>query len=278
MNYVDSTLVPYLAQISKISLLSRKEEFETAVKAQKGDKKAKQKLILANLRFVVQMAKRYSNCGLPIEDLISEGNLGLIRSADSFDPERGFHFISYAFHWIKQSIIKAISEKSKIVRLPLNLNNNLATIERHLQENKIDEINDKSLESLSNEVSMDKKDVINLVAVTRRPASLDKTVGEKDQGRTIKDFIPDNKSPSPQEKAIENSLKENLMDSLQFLQKNEAEIIKERFGLNGKQPKTLLEIGEKQGLTKERIRQLEKKALGKLKQLAKIKELKVYVA
>lgn len=277
MNCVDSTLVPYLAQISKVPLLSREEEFETAVKARKGDRKAKQKLILANLRFVVQTAKRYSNCGLPIEDLISEGNIGLIRSVESFEPERGFHFISYAVYWIKQSIIKAISEKSKIVRLPLNLNNNLAAIERNLQENKLDEINDDSLEKISKEISMNKKDIIKLVAVTRKPTSLDKTVGSSANGKAVRDFIPDER-PSPQEEAIGNSLRENLIDSLQFLKENEAEIIKERFGIIGNEPKTLLEIGKKQGLTKERIRQLEKQALDKLKQLLSARDLQIYVA
>lgn len=278
MNHIDPDIIAYLSKINKIPLLTRQEEFQTAIKAKNGDKQAKQKLVLANLRFVFKTAKGYINCGLPLDDLISEGNLGLIRSVETFDPNKGFHFISYAVYWIKQSILKAISEKSKIVRLPLALNNNLAVIEKNLREERTDNLSDKSLETISKQIKMDKKEVIHLIKVTRKPSSLDKIIDNSRDRNQIKDFIANEDSFPADGPLMECSLKENLALSLQCLSEYEAEILKERFGLNGDSPKTLLEIGETRGVTKERIRQIEKQALEKLRALNTVQELKSYVA
>jgi RNA polymerase primary sigma factor len=267
----------YLTQINKVPLLTREEEFNTAVQAKNGDKAAKKKLIAANLRFVVQTAKRYSNCGIPFIDLVSEGNLGLIRAVDSFNPHKGYHFISYAVHWIKQSIIKAISEKSKIVRIPLNLNNSISHIEKSIQENGEKEINDTWLKKISNETNIAQKDILNLMDVMRSHSSLDKTINDETGQRQLKDIVSDEARMTPEESAINNSLQKELEKVLSDLTDQEAEIITLRFGLHNKKPMTLLQIGKLMGLTKERIRQIEKKALDKLKSPEYTSRLQEYI-
>ena len=277
MRNLENSFFTYISQISKIPLLSREEEYKLSKRAKSGERKAKNKLIQANLRFVVQTAKRYSNCGLPLVDLISEGNLGLIRAADSFDPDKGFHFISYAVYWIKQSILKAISEKSKLVRLPLNLNNNLSTIESSMRESDKDLFSDETLENLSERVNMKKKDLVNLIEITRTHSSLDMTIGsEKTTRKELKDFIEDKGAENPEDLAVEDALCIKLKETLNDLTAQEVEIIRARFGLDSKKPKTLLEIGKDRGLTKERIRQIEKQALQKLKKSVLKKDLGVY--
>jgi RNA polymerase primary sigma factor len=266
MANIDHNVMFYLTQIGKIPLLTRAQEYKYAKLAQKGDNKAKQMLISSNLKFVVQTAKRYSSCGLSILDLISEGNLGLIRAVDSFDPDKGFHFISYAVHWIKQSIIKAISEKSKIVRIPLNLNNSLTQIERSLRENHQSEVSDKVIGLVSDEVRLSKKDTINLLQITQKPASLDQNINNDGENKSqLKDLIEDTNNSTPESTAINNSLTETVLKLLKRLTPVESEVIAMRFGLDGRTPKTLLEIGNIKNLTKERIRQIEKGALLELK-------------
>jgi len=268
MHFLDKTLLFYLNQINKVPLLTREEEFKLAVKARTGDQKAKQKLVSANLRFVVQMAKRYSNSNMGFLDLISEGNLGLIRAVETFDPNRGFHFISYAVHWIKQSIIKAISEKSKIVRIPLNLNNSLSHIEKAIRERHNGELNDRSLEEISKDMKMGKKEMLNLIEVTRTHSSLDKMMDEDSgsgNGKPFGDFLEDDKNAGPEDNVINDSLREDVRRLVSKLPTQESEVLVSRFGLDGKEPKTLLEIGKEKNLTKERIRQIEKKALEALK-------------
>lgn len=278
MSYIDKHLLFYLNQINRIPLLTRDEEYKLAVRAQKGDQKAKQRLISANLRFVVQTAKRYSNSNISILDLISEGNLGLIRAVETFDPNRGFHFISYAVHWIKQSIIKAISEKSKIIRIPLNLNNSMSHIERALREDHCGEITHTSIQAISKETQLPVKDIQSLLQLSQKHASIDKvTCSEGGAANTLKDVIEDSHTISPHEHAVEVNLKMDLQKVLGSLSSVEAEIIRLRYGLEGKAPLTLLEIGKKLNLTKERIRQIEKKAIEQLKAPVYSRKLLEYV-
>lgn len=277
MSSNDSSVLHYLSEINKVPLLSREEEYKLAKDARNGVESAKQKLVSSNLRFVVQMAKRYTNSNLDLLDLISEGNLGLIRAVESFDPDRGFHFISYAVHWIKQSIIKAISEKSKIVRIPLNLNNTLSHIERSFRENHQGEINDRTIEAVSEEVSMNKKDVLNLIEVTRSHSSLEKPHTDDSGKKQLSNMLPDDKMALPEENVIENNLKSDINRLLQCLTAQEADVVEYRFGLNGKKPMTLLEIGKMKNLTKERIRQIEKKALTNLQETQHTEKLNEYV-
>jgi len=266
MQYIDKTYMFYLSQINKTAMLTRDEEYEQATKARKGNEKARQRLVAANLRFVVQIAKRYSNCGLQVMDLVSEGNLGLIRAVETFNPEKGYHFISYAVHWIKQSIIKAISEKSKIMRIPLHLNNSIAHIETSIKEDHNTVLTQKTVENVSKKLNMNEKDMLKLITVSRGYSSLDKEIGEKDgDRRQLSDMLEDGKTVSPEMKAIDKDLKKEINKLLSTLPETEADVIEHRFGLNGKTPLTLLEIGKKKNVTKERIRQIEKKALETLK-------------
>ncbi len=278
MNYVDKTLLHYLGQINKVPLLTREEEFSLAKRAQAGDRLAKQKLVAANLRFVVQMSKRYANSNLGMMDLVSEGNLGLLRAVETFDPDKGFHFISYAVHWIKQSIIKAISEKSKIVRIPLNLNNSLTHIERTLREKHHGELTDRSVTDVAKDIQMNKKDMLAIIEVTRPHASLDRVMDDDSgSGRSLGDMIQDDSKIGPEGSVLDTSLRENIFEALKTLSHQEADIIKKRFGLDGEAPMTLLEIGKIKKLTKERIRQIEKKALEQLKSPQNSRQLLDYM-
>lgn len=278
MNYVDKSLLFYLNQINKIPLLNREEEYELSKKARAGDEYAKKRLVTANLRFVVQMAKRYSGGNLSLMDLVSEGNIGLLRAVETFDPDKGFHFISYAVHWIKQSIIKAISEKSKMVRIPLNLNNSLSHIEKSLRERHHGEVTDQSITDVAHELQMDKQEVVNLLEMTRSHSSLDKSIDDESGGRSLRDLVEDVDQPTPHEVAEETDLKQHVREALSSLPYHEAEVIRLRFGLDGQEPMTLLEIGKRKGLTKERIRQIEKKALTSLKNPNRSSLLLEYVA
>lgn len=278
MSYVDKTLLFYLNQINKIPLLSREQEYELACKARSGNPDAKQKLVSSNLRFVVQMAKRYAGSNLSLMDLVSEGNIGLLRAVETFDPDKGFHFISYAVHWIKQSIIKAISEKSKLVRIPLNLNNSLSHIEKSLRERHHGELTDLAVEDVSKEMKMEKRELLNLIEVTRPPSSLDKIFDDESGGRPLRDVVEDVTQPSPPAVAEFNALQGHIREVLSTLPATEAEILVLRFGLDGSAPMTLLEIGKRKGLTKERIRQIEKKALLALKAPHRSQRLMDFVA
>ncbi|MBN8217871.1 MAG: RNA polymerase sigma factor RpoD/SigA [Spirochaetes bacterium] len=278
MSYVDKTLLFYLNQINKIPLLTREQEYELACKARSGNAQAKQKLVSSNLRFVVQMAKRYAGSNLSLMDLVSEGNIGLLRAVETFDPDKGFHFISYAVHWIKQSIIKAISEKSKLVRIPLNLNNSLSHIEKSLRERHHGELTDRAVEDVSREMKMEKGDLLNLIEVTRPASSLDKIFDDENGGRPLRDVVEDQSQPSPPSVAEFNALQGHIREVLSTLPDSEAEILVLRFGLDGSAPMTLLEIGKRKGLTKERIRQIEKKALQALKAPQRSQRLMDFVA
>jgi RNA polymerase primary sigma factor len=278
MSYVDKTLLFYLNQINKIPLLSREQEYELACKARSGNPDAKQRLVSSNLRFVVQMAKRYAGSNLSLMDLVSEGNIGLLRAVETFDPDKGFHFISYAVHWIKQSIIKAISEKSKLVRIPLNLNNSLSHIEKSLRERHHGELTDLAVEDVSKEMKMEKRELLNLIEVTRPPSSLDKIFDDESGGRPLRDVVEDVTQPSPPAVAEFNALQGHIREVLTTLPTTEAEILVLRFGLDGNAPMTLLEIGKRKGLTKERIRQIEKKALQALKAPHRSQRLLDFVA
>ena len=272
-------LSTYLKEIKQIPLLSQEEEVKIAEKARKGSKKAKQRLIQSNLLFVVQVAKSYQCRGLSLMDIISEGNLGLMRAVESFDPRKGYHFISYAVHWIKQSILKAISERSRLFRLPLNLNNHLAAIEKDIRREGNEGLLYNSFESLSKERQMKKEAMINLFQMTRIPVSLDMPLSNKSMNeKQVKDLIRDRKTPTPEYYVTNQSLEEQIEEAMAELTFEESQVIQWRFGLNGSIPKTLNEIGQIKKLSKERIRQIESKAINKLKEMEKVKRLEVYVA
>ena len=273
----DNVLAIYLNEINRIPLLSREDEEKYAALAAQGDKNAREILIKSNLRFVVNVAKKYRNKGLPIADLINEGNLGLINAIEKYDVSRGYHFISYAVWWIRQAILKAIGEKSKMIRLPLNRFGELVQIEKARKVMFEAFGREPDAAEIAEKVNMDRKDVAELLSISREYVSLDTPVkpGTRDAS-LLGDFIEDKKVLQPEEAVVSESLKVEVSKLLDKLPEKEAAILKQRYGIGGEAPKSLKEIGDLFHLTKERIRQIEKRAILRLKAMPKAKELQAY--
>lgn len=272
----NTSLSLYLKEIEKIPLLDRDEEYKLAVMAKKGDSYARNRLVESNLRFVVSIAKQYQNRGLPLSDLISEGNIGLLTAMDKFEPEKGYHFISYAVWWIRQSILKAIGEKSRMIRLPMNRTADLVQIlqaKTNLEENGY---NDASIEDIAAECGMTKDQVLEVMQMSREVSSLDAPVGAEED-YSFGDFI-ESDLQKPDDVVMDEALKESVRKILDTLPERERGIIALRFGLEGKKPMSLKEVGELYNLTKERIRQIEKKVLGQLSEDSIVQDLKAYIA
>ncbi len=272
-----SSLSVYLREINKIALLTREEEVELARSAKRGDQDAKDKLIQANLRFVVNVAKKYQNQGLTLSDLISEGNLGLITAVDKFDVEKGYHFISYAVWWIKQSILKAICEKSRMIRLPLNRANELLQIEKVKREIGSNKDGEADIDEIADFLDMDKSRINDLINASKEFVSLETPLSSDKDANTISDLMEDTKGADPEEVLINRTLQESIEGVLSTLTEKESSVIRYRFGLNGERPHSLKEIGDKYNLTKERIRQIEKKAISRLRHPSRSQKLKSYV-
>ena len=278
----ENVLATYLKEINKIPLLSNEEEVELAEKAAAGDKLAKNKIINANLRFVVTIAKKYQKKGLDIEDLISEGNIGLINAIEKFDVSKGYRFISYAVWWIRQSILKAICEKSRPIRLPLNRANELVRIEHAKKElystglslNEEDEITE-----VANMLNMDSTHVREMINISKEMASLDSEIYGKDNSYiTMGEMLEDTRYAAPDTKLIEEDMNRELNDVIDTLKPNEAQVLRMRYGLDGQKPMSLKEGGEAFDLTKERIRQIEKIAIKRMRCPVRARRLSSYVA
>jgi len=274
----ENVLSMYLAEINAIPLLSRIEEDTCARAAAKGDKRAKEKLIKANLRFVVNVAKKYQNQGLPLMDLISEGNIGLMNAIEKYDVNRGYHFISYAVWWIRQAILKAICEKSRMIRLPLNRANELVQIEKARKELQNMKGGEPETEDIARFLDMDAAHVESLVNISRDLVSLDTPVFAEKDSTLLGEFVEDSEYKSPDEVVMERSLQREINGVLRSLSGKESEIIQYRFGLNGRMPMSLKEVGDKFKLTKERIRQIEKKAIKRLQHPSRSQYLEAYVS
>jgi len=272
-----SSLSVYLREINKIPLLTREEEVELAKRAKSGVKEAKERLIKANLRFVVNVAKKYQNQGLSLSDLISEGNLGLITAVDKFDVDKGYHFISYAVWWIKQSILKAICEKSRMIRLPLNRANELLQIEKVKREIGSNKDGEADIEEIADFLDMDKNRINDLINASRDFVSLETPLSSDKDANTISDLMEDTKGADPEKILINKTLQDSIEDVLSTLTEKESSVIKYRFGLNGEKPHSLKEIGDKYNLTKERIRQIEKKAISRLQHPTRSSKLESYI-
>ncbi|MCR5124591.1 MAG: RNA polymerase sigma factor RpoD/SigA [Treponema sp.] len=268
----------YLEEINKIPLLTPEQEQELVKKAVAGSKVAKNKLVEANLRFVVKIAKEYMNRGIEFEDLINEGNAGLMQAINHFDANAGVKFISYAVWWIRQSIMKALYEHGHEIRLPMNRANELVNIEkaRKLVADKPENV---QVEEISAMLGMNKDVVKNLMDVSREMKSLDSPISNGDAtSDSIGDMISDTRYKNPETEAIENSLKEDVEEALSKLSPKEAKILRLRFGFGGEDSMSLKEVGDEIGLTKERIRQIEKHAISTIKLPSRMKKLSAYVA
>lgn len=261
----DSILNWYLNEIHKIPMLSREEELEVARKARDGDQNARDLLVKSNLRFVVTVARKYQSSGLSFMDLINEGNLGLIKAAERFNPDRGFHFISYAVWWIKQGILFAIQQKAHLIRLPLNRTADLRRIEEVERWLENQEHLESTPSAISSLVGMKTEDLNHLVNIRRDHLSLDAPVSEGEDfflGENIEDL---SSAVRPDQHYESDALKRDLEECLDELSKRERKVITLRFGLDGGPVLSLQKIGKKVGLSKERIRQIEKKAIRKIR-------------
>lgn len=276
----DNLLTLYLNDVKQYPLLTPEEETELARKAVSGDAAAREKLINSHLRFVVSIAKQYENTGFGLMDLINEGNLGLMTAVEKYDPERGYHFISYAVWWIRQAIMKAINEKSRAIRLPLNRVNELIQIEKVMKESGISNPNNNDWNELSAQTGLDPDLIRQLVEVSRTTVSLDAPVssGKGGEESEFSDLVADSLYRTPEAAFEESALKEEINRILASLPKKEAEILEMRFGLNGKMEMSLSDISEIYNLTKERIRQIEQKALNTLRQSDAAARLKAFRA
>ncbi|KGE70646.1 sigma-70 family RNA polymerase sigma factor [Spirochaeta lutea] len=274
----ENILSVYLKEINKIPLLTREQENEYARAARDGDKHAKDMLVQSNLRFVVNVAKKYQNQGLPLDDLISEGNIGLMNAIERFDVDKGYHFISYAVWWIRQAILKAICEKSRMIRLPLNRANELVQIEKVRKEITGTKGETAEIQEIAQMLNMNPEHVHDLVSIARDHVSLETPVYNEKDSSVLSDFVEDTVYKSPDEVLIHDALKNDINMILGTLSEKEAEIIQYRFGLNGRSPLSLKEIGDRYNLTKERIRQIEKKALKRLQHPTRSKFLESYIA
>lgn len=265
----------YLKDISKYTLLKNGEEIELATKIKKGNKRAREKLISSNLRFVISVAKDYQGLGISLEDLINEGNMGLIKAAERFDETRGFKFITYAVWWIKQAIFQCIADKSKIVRFPVNRMNNYVKLTRFIdrfeQKHGFRPTND----DIERELELSTKDILQAFSMVANEKSIDDTL--KDSETQIKNFIIDKKAASPDTDLEFESLKEDIESVLKSLNSRESNIIELYFGVNHERPYTLEEIAGKYNLTRERVRQIKEKAISRLKHSSRSKKLMSYV-
>ena len=274
-NRESASLDKYLQEIGREELVSPEEEVELAQRIRKGDQEALEKLTRANLRFVVSVAKQYQNQGLSLPDLINEGNLGLIKAAEKFDETRGFKFISYAVWWIRQSILQALAEQSRIVRLPLNQVGSLNRINKALGKFEQENERQPSTEELAEMIDIPKDKIADTLRVSGRHVSVDAPFVEGEDNSLL-DVLPNDDSPSADRGLTNDSLSTEIERALQILTVREREIIKSFFGI-GCQEMTLEEIGERLDLTRERVRQIKEKAIRKLKKPAASKLLKTYL-
>jgi RNA polymerase primary sigma factor len=274
----ENILAIYLKEINKIPLLNREEEDAIARDAVKGNKAAQDRLINANLRFVVNVAKKYQGQGIPLSDLISEGNIGLINAIKRYDVDKGYHFISYAVWWIRQAILKAICEKSRMIRLPLNRANELVQIEKARKLVQDGQSIEAEINEIAKMLDMGVDHVADIINISRDLVSLESPVYTEKDSSILGDFIEDQDYKSPDEYALDSALNSDIEAVLETLNQKEAEIIRFRYGLGKQAPMSLREIGDRFNLTKERIRQIEKKALKRLQHPSRKRLLESYVA
>lgn len=275
----EAILSIYLREIHKIPLMSREEENALALRAKTGDKAAKDKIVSANLRFVVNVARKYQGGGLDFVDLISEGNIGLLTAIEKFDSSKGYHFISYAVWWIRQCILKAICEKSRAIRLPLNRANELVQIEHARKLLGAGKGEEQEIVEVAEMLNMDASHVREMLNINREMVSLDAQVrGSDSEGTTVGDLMEDSRYVSPYEEMLNKEMRRDINETLDTLRPEEAHVLRMRFGLEGGKPMSLKEVGDTCNLTKERIRQIEKRAIVRMQHPRRMGKLEAYVA
>lgn len=270
------SLDKYLHEIGKVDLLTTEEEVNLARRLKEGDKAALDQLVKANLRFVVSVSKQYQNQGLSLPDLINEGNLGLIKAAQRFDETRGFKFISYAVWWIRQAILQALAEQARIVKLPLNKIGSINKVNRAFTDLEQKFEREPSIDELSEVLELAPNDIKEALKSSNRHISMDAPLSQ-DEDSNMYDVLLSSETPSPDRGLLNDSLRKEIERALATLTIREAAIIRLYFGLNGKHPHTLEEIGEELDLTRERVRQIKEKAIKRLKQTTRSKVLKSYL-
>lgn len=275
-NRESQSLDKYLQEIGKVDLLTPDEEVELAKRIREGDQLALERLTKANLRFVVSVAKQYQNQGLTLGDLINEGNLGLIKAAQRFDETRGFKFISYAVWWIRQSILQALAEQSRIVRLPLNRVGSLNKISKTFSELEQKYEREPSPDELAEVLEITTNEVVDTLKISGRHISMDAPFVQGEENSLL-DVLENDGEQTPDSELINDSLRREVQRALSTLTQREADVITQYFGLNGETAMTLEEIGEKFTLTRERVRQIKEKAIRRLRHTSRSKTLKPYL-
>lgn len=264
-NRESQSLDKYLQEIGRVQLLHPDEEVDLAKRIREGDMQALEKLTKANLRFVVSVAKQYQNQGLPLGDLINEGNLGLIKAAQRFDETRGFKFISYAVWWIRQSILQALAEQSRIVRLPLNRVSALNKMSKTFAQLEQEFEREPSAAEIAEALDIAHSEVLDTMRISNRHVSVDAPLSNSEDGGTLLELLEDDGKQIPDKLLISDSLKYEIQNALATLTPRESQIITYFYGLNGQMPLSLDEIGDKMSLTRERVRQLREKAIRRLR-------------
>jgi RNA polymerase primary sigma factor len=275
-NRESQSLDKYLQEIGKVDLLTPDEEVTLAQRIREGDQQALERLTKANLRFVVSVAKQYQNQGLSLGDLINEGNLGLIKAAQRFDETRGFKFISYAVWWIRQSILQALAEQSRIVRLPLNRVGSLNKISKTFSDLEQKFEREPSPEELAEVLDISASEVVDTLKISGRHVSMDAPFVQGEENSLL-DVLENDMENKPDQGLIDDSLRKEVARALSTLTQRESDVIALYFGLDGNHPMTLEEIGEKFNLTRERVRQIKEKAIRRLRHTSRSKALKTYL-
>jgi RNA polymerase primary sigma factor len=274
-SFRSGSLDQYLKDISQYPLIDRDEEARLARGIKKGDEECLDKLVRSNLRFVVSVAKKYQNQGVPLGDLINEGNMGLIRAAHKFDETKGIKFISYAVWWIRQAILQALAEQSRIVRVPLNRAGALHRIGRRSSSLLQELGREPTVEEIAEGLDISEEEVEKTLAISQAHLSLDAPLTPGEDNRLL-DYLPDQFSPGPDDEALDHARKSSIDDALDSLKEREAKILRLYYGLDDQDPMTLEEIGSILGITRERVRQIKEKALARLRHASRARFLETF--
>ena len=273
----DGSLDLYLREISRYPLITQEEEVRLAQRIRTGEEEALDKLVRSNLRFVVSVAKKYQNQGVSLSDLINEGNLGLIRAAHKFDETKGIKFISYAVWWIRQAILQALAEQSRIVRVPLNRAGTLHRISRRSSALEQELGRQPTAAEVAEGMDIEVAEVEKTLSISQNHVSLDAPLTPGEENRLL-DYLPDTQNPGPDAETFEHALTQSIEEVLRSLKEREAMILRLYFGLDGPEPMTLEEIGSRLGITRERVRQIKEKALSRLRHVSRSKALESFLS